>query len=73
MASDYVSIKAENQRRYGTDIGDYGPKLLAERYDDRTHFIFELLQNAEDALARRHEWSGSRRVVFKLSRSQKVL
>jgi hypothetical protein len=22
--------------------------LLADRYDDRTHFIFELLQNAVD-------------------------
>ena len=29
--------------------------LLANRYDDRTHFIFELLQNAEDALAAANE------------------
>src|SRR5213592_4618001 len=53
MASDYASIRVENERRYGTDIGRIGPMLLANRYDDRTHFIFELLQNAEDALARR--------------------
>ncbi len=39
--------------RYGTDIGRIGPMLLVDRYDDRTHFIFELLQNVEDALARR--------------------
>jgi len=41
--------------------------LLADRYDDRTHFIFELLQNAEDALGRRGTWSGPRRVTFTLA------
>ena len=41
--------------------------LLADRYDDRTHFIFELLQNAEDALAKRGEWEGQRAVDFSLS------
>ena len=41
--------------------------LLADRYDDRTHFIFELLQNAEDALSRRGAWSGPRRVSFELT------
>ena len=41
--------------------------LLANRYDDRTHFIFELLQNTEDALAKRREWKGSREVTFSLS------
>jgi len=40
MAVDYVSIRTENQRRYGTDIGRIGPMLLANRYDDRTHFIY---------------------------------
>src|SRR5450830_851360 len=67
MATDYASIRADNQRRYGTDIGRIGPMLLADRYDDRTHFIFELLQNAEDALGRRHGWQGSRAVSFSLS------
>ena len=51
--SNYVAIGEENRTRYGTDIGRIGPMLLADRYDDRTHFIFELLQNAEDALGRR--------------------
>ena len=37
------------------------------RYDDRTHFIFELLQNAEDALARRNGWQGSHAVSFNLT------
>ena len=67
MASDYEAICAENMQRYGTDIGRIGPMLLADRYDDRTHFIFELLQNAEDALGRRGAWSGPRRVSFTLS------
>lgn len=41
--------------------------LLADRYDDRTHFIFELLQNAEDALGRRLEHQGPRGVDFQLT------
>jgi len=67
MASDYAAIMSENVRRYGTDIGRIGPMLLADRYDDRTHFIFELLQNAEDALGRRDEQEGPRSVTFALS------
>ena len=65
--SDYASIGDENTRRYGTDIERIGRVLLAERYDDRTHFVYELLQNAEDALGRRNEWNGSRAVSFKLT------
>ena len=44
--------------------------LLANRYGDRTHFIFELLQNAEDALARRKGWHGSRAISFTLSAAE---
>jgi hypothetical protein len=40
--------------------------LLADRYDDRTHFIYELLQNAEDALAKRGPGGGKRSVRFQL-------
>jgi Domain of unknown function (DUF3883) len=67
MPSNYDAIKKENLRRHGTDIGEVGPMLLANRYDDRTHFIFELLQNAEDALKRRINEPESRSVSFKLS------
>lgn len=67
MACDYEAIRRDNERRYGTDIGRIGPMLLADRYDDRTHFIFELLQNAEDALGRREGWKDSRAVSFHLS------
>lgn len=44
--------------------------LLADRYADRAHFIFELLQNAEDALALRTAWQGSREVRFNLSATE---
>lgn len=67
VASNYEAICEENRQRYGTDIGRIGPMLLADRYDDRTHFIFELLQNAEDALSKRGAWSGPRRVTFSLA------
>lgn len=73
MASHYEAICEENQRRYGTDIGRIGPMLLADRYDDRTHFIFELLQNAEDALGRRGAWNGARRVTFELTPTSLLL
>ena len=66
MACDYDAIRQDNQSRYGTDIGRIGQLLLANRYGDRTHFIYELLQNAEDALARRTDWRGSRAVSFDL-------
>jgi len=69
MVCDYKAVRLDNERRYGTDIGRIGPMLLADRYDDRTHFIFELLQNAEDALGRRQGWKGSRSVSFHLSES----
>lgn len=49
MTSNYEEIARENREGYGTRVGDYGPLLLADLYSDRKHFIFELLQNAEDA------------------------
>jgi len=53
MAGDiYGKIREENIRKYGTNIDKYGPILLANLYSDRTHFIYELLQNAEDACGR---------------------
>ncbi|MBI4850079.1 MAG: DUF3883 domain-containing protein, partial [Nitrospirae bacterium] len=52
MPTEYSKISEENQKKYGTDIGRYGSVLLAHLYSDRTHFIYELLQNAEDAGAK---------------------
>lgn len=67
MASDYRAIHREHETRYGTGVGEYGDKLLPHRYGDRTHFIYELLQNAEDALARRRGWNGPRSIQFRIS------
>ena len=64
---DYEVIRAENEKFYGTGVNQWAPKLLADRYDDRTHFIFELLQNAEDAMSKREVWEGPRIVDFSLS------
>ncbi len=50
MPADYDKIRAENITRYGTDTAVLD--LLGQLYSDRTHFIFELIQNAEDAGAK---------------------
>lgn len=49
MPTDYTQIRADNILRYGTETTHLA--LLGDLYSDRTHFIFELLQNAEDAKA----------------------
>lgn len=73
MASNYEAICKENQESYGTKGTQKSGKLAAGLYDDRTHFIFELLQNAEDALGRRGEWHGSRKVAFTLNPTRLML
>ena len=47
MPIDYDEIRAENISRYGWDTAVL--ELLGHLYSERTHFIFELIQNAEDA------------------------
>ena len=47
MPADYDLIRAENVARYGWDTAVL--ELLGQLYSERTHFIFELIQNAEDA------------------------
>ena len=47
MPADYEKIRAENVARYGWDTAVL--ELLGQLYSERTHFIFELIQNAEDA------------------------
>ncbi len=56
MPSDYDSIRADNIREYGE--GTRHLSFLGRLYTDRTHFIFELLQNAEDA--------GAAKILFEL-------
>lgn len=56
MPSDYDMIRGDNIREYGE--GTRHLSFLGRLYPDRTHFIFELLQNAEDA--------GATRILFHL-------
>ena len=56
MRSDYDKIREDNIREYGE--GTRHLSFLGHLYTDRTHFIFELLQNAEDA--------GASRIIFDL-------
>lgn len=73
VVSNYEAICEENRESYGTKGAQKSGKLAAGLYDDRTHFIFELLQNAEDALGRRGEWHGSRKVAFVLNSTRLML
>jgi hypothetical protein len=56
LAADYGAIREENIARYGWDTAVLD--LLGQLYSERTHFIFELVQNAEDA--------GATEVAFEL-------
>ena len=56
MPSDYNKIRKDNIREYGEGVRHLA--FLGGLYADRTHFIFELLQNAEDA--------GASRIWFRL-------
>ena len=51
MASNYELIRKENIRKYGE--ATHHLAFLGRLYSDRTHFVYELLQNAEDAGAKR--------------------
>jgi hypothetical protein len=56
VTADYEKIRDENIARYGWDTAVLD--LLGHLYSERTHFIFELIQNAEDA--------GARDLIFEL-------
>src|ERR1017187_4676294 len=46
LSADYEKIRDENIARYGWDTAVLD--LLGQLYSERTQFIFELIQNAED-------------------------
>lgn len=46
----YEEIRSKKVEEYGTQFKDW-IWILVKQYKDRTHFLFELLQNAEDAKA----------------------
>jgi hypothetical protein len=56
MPTDYDKIREDNIREYGQ--GTRHLSFLGRLYTDRTHFVFELLQNAEDA--------GATQILFNL-------
>ena len=62
MSSDYQQILQDNLHEYGH--GERHLAFLGRLYTDRTHFVYELLQNAEDARATR--------VKFLLTRQPKA-
>ena len=67
MPADYEKIRDENYEYYGSGFGEWGKDLLANMYAERNHFIFELLQNAEDAIGRRGQsWDGEKSVSVHL-------
>lgn len=43
----YKKISADNLRKYGTEY-EKVLRIIINQYSDRTHFIYEILQNAED-------------------------
>lgn len=56
MPTNYNKIREDNRRKYGEETGHLS--ILEQLYTDRTHFIFELFQNAEDA--------GANQILFNL-------
>ena len=53
MASDYKSIAKEHQEYYG--IGTSHLRVYTRLYRDKTHFVYELVQNADDNKSRHLE------------------
>lgn len=47
----FQSIREQNLIDYGQRFEEWAPRILVDQYSDRTHFLFELLQNSEDAEA----------------------
>ena len=64
MPTDYEKL---NRNRNWRDETIRANKRFVDMYGEPTHFILELIQNAEDALAKRPEgWNGSRAISLNL-------
>ena len=63
MATDYEMIRSERNDGYALILAKNYGDHLRDLYSDRSHFVLELLQNAEDAL---RDMDGPRRVRFDL-------
>ena len=53
MATDYKKIAEEHEKRYGWDAKPR--RIYKQLYSDKTHFVSELIQNAEDSKSQRLE------------------
>lgn len=60
----YDRISEDNIRKYGTEY-EKVLRIIINQYSDRTHFIYEILQNAEDA--------GATHIKFQLEENQLVI
>jgi len=73
--TDFIDeIREDNIKWYGQCVlqeggPDWGDVFSEKMYRDRTHFIYELLQNAEDACERRKRLTGEEefKISFKLT------
>ncbi len=63
MPSDYKAITAHNEKQLGEDTASR--KTQVSMYSDSTHFVYEILQNADD-----HD---ATEVCFKLSENEIVI
>lgn len=45
----FAEIRKQHIEDYGSKFEEWAPRILVDQYSDRTHFIYELIQNAEDA------------------------
>ena len=63
MPSDYKAITAHNEKQLGEDTASR--KTQVSMYSDSTHFVYEILQNADD--------HGATEVCFKLSKNEIVI
>lgn len=60
----YKRISSDNRVKYGTEAEKI-LRIIINQYSDRTHFIYEILQNAEDARATR--------ILFHLEKDRLVI
>lgn len=63
MPSDYEEITTHNERQLGLDTASRKTQICM--YSDSTHFVYEILQNADDY--------GATEIFFKLSKDQLLI
>ncbi len=51
MKEFFEKVRKDNVSKYGTEVSNY-ISIIINQYSDRTHFIYEILQNSEDTHAK---------------------